>query len=114
VSDPFSLSSVILSNARSQATAILFAKVRDYNSQNLFFTSQFQGGANVILIARRADALSNVADQCIAAHKESGIKQGGKFASIQLDVSDKQQIASLWTRVPQDLRDVDILGMSTF
>jgi len=28
-------------------------------------------------------------------------------------VSDKQQIASLWTRVPQDLRDVDILGMST-
>ncbi|KIM49136.1 hypothetical protein M413DRAFT_438301 [Hebeloma cylindrosporum] len=75
------------------ATAILFAK----------------GGANVILIARRADALSKVADQCIAAHKESGITQGGKFASIQLDVSDKQQIASLWTRVPQDLRHVDIL-----
>lgn len=78
-----------------------------------FFISQFQGGANVILIARRAEALSKVADRCIIAHKESGLKQGGKFASIQLDVSDKQQIASLWTRVPQDLRDVDILGMST-
>lgn len=75
------------------ATAVLFAK----------------GGANVILIARRADALSKVADQCVTAHKESGINQGGKFASIQLDVSDKQQIASLWSRVPQDLRDVDIL-----
>jgi len=29
-------------------------------------------------------------------------------------VSDKQQIASLWSRVPQDLRDVDILGVSTW
>ena len=69
-----------------------------------------QGGANVILLARRADALSRVSDACVAAHKESGLQQGGKFASVQLDVSDNQQIASLWTKVPQDLRDVDILG----
>jgi len=75
------------------AIAVLFAK----------------GGANVILLARRADALSKVSDACVAAHKESGLQQGGKFASVQLDVSDKQQIASLWTKVPQDLRDVDIL-----
>jgi len=75
------------------ATAVLFAK----------------GGANVILIARRADALSKVSDACVAAHKESGLQQGGRFASIQLDVSDKQQIAALWTKVPKDLRDVDIL-----
>ena len=64
----------------------------------------------MILLARRADALSRVSDACVAAHKESGLQQGGKFASVQLDVSDKQQIASLWTKVPQDLRDVDILG----
>ncbi|KJA18622.1 hypothetical protein HYPSUDRAFT_169167 [Hypholoma sublateritium FD-334 SS-4] len=75
------------------ATAILFAK----------------GGANVILLARRADALAKVNDACIAAHKESGLQQGGKFASVQLDVSDKSQIAALWTKVPQDLRNVDIL-----
>ena len=71
-----------------------------------------QGGANVILIARRADALSKVSDACVAAHKESGLQQGGKFASVQLDVSDKQQVASLWTKIPQDLRNVDILGKS--
>lgn len=63
------------------------------------------------MVARRVDALSKVSDACIAAHKESGLQQGGKFASIQLDVSDKQQVASLWAKVPQDLRDVDILGM---
>jgi 3-hydroxy acid dehydrogenase/malonic semialdehyde reductase len=71
-----------------------------------------KGGANVILLARRADALSKVSDACVNAHKESGLQQGGKFASVQLDVSDKQQIASLWTKVPQDLRNVDILGKS--
>lgn len=71
-----------------------------------------QGGANVILLARRVDALAKVAEACKEAHKESGIQQGGKFASIQLDVSDKEQIASLWSKVPAELRDVDILGKS--
>ncbi|TFK42602.1 hypothetical protein BDQ12DRAFT_676476 [Crucibulum laeve] len=75
------------------ATAVLFAK----------------GGANVILVARRVDALNKVSDACVAAHKESGLKQGGKFASVQLDVSDKTQVAALWSKVPQDLQDVDIL-----
>ncbi|KAF5381006.1 hypothetical protein D9615_003935 [Tricholomella constricta] len=75
------------------ATAILFAK----------------GGANVILVARRADALKTVSDACVAAHKESGLQQGGKFASVQLDVSDKTQVAALWDKVPQDLQDVDVL-----
>ncbi|KAF8077966.1 hypothetical protein FPV67DRAFT_1647977 [Lyophyllum atratum] len=75
------------------ATAILFAK----------------GGSNVILVARRADALKTVSDACIAAHKESGLQQGGKFATVQLDVSDKTQVAALWDKVPQDLQDVDVL-----
>ncbi|KAG5643486.1 hypothetical protein DXG03_000874 [Asterophora parasitica] len=75
------------------ATAILFAR----------------GGANVILVARRADALQKVSDACVAAHKESGLQQGGKFASVQLDVSDKAQVAALWDKVPQDLQDVDVL-----
>lgn len=62
------------------------------------------------MVARRADALKKVADACTAAHKESGLQQGGKFASVQLDVSDKAQVATLWDKVPQDLRNVDILG----
>lgn len=43
-------------------------------------------------------------------HKESGVQQGGKFATIQLDIADKKQIASLLEKIPQDLRSVDILG----
>ncbi|KAK0450843.1 hypothetical protein EV421DRAFT_2076323 [Armillaria borealis] len=87
---------VIVTGASSgigAATAVLFAK----------------GGSNVILVARRADALKKVADACTAAHKESGLQQGGKIASVQLDVSDKAQVATLWDKVPQDLRNVDIL-----
>jgi 3-hydroxy acid dehydrogenase/malonic semialdehyde reductase len=63
----------------------------------------------VILLARRKDALDKVNDACVAAHKDSGLQQGGTFATIQLDVADKKQIAALWTKVPQELRDVDIL-----
>ncbi|KAH6918600.1 short-chain dehydrogenase [Coprinopsis sp. MPI-PUGE-AT-0042] len=75
------------------ATAILFAK----------------GGSNVILLARRADALAKVEAKCKEAHQASGLKEGGQFASIQLDVSDKSQIAHLWEKVPQNLRNVDVL-----
>lgn len=75
------------------ATALLFAK----------------GGSNLILCARRAEALKSVAEECARVHKESGVQQGGKFATIQLDVADKKQIASLLEKIPQDLRSVDIL-----
>jgi 3-hydroxy acid dehydrogenase/malonic semialdehyde reductase len=58
--------------------------------------------------------LKQVAEKCLAAHKESGLAQGGKFATIQLDVSDKVQVAAFWDKVPNDLRDVDILGTLPF
>jgi 3-hydroxy acid dehydrogenase / malonic semialdehyde reductase len=64
----------------------------------------------VVLCARRIDALKKVEEACIQAHKESGVQQGGNFASIQLDVSDRSQIESFWDRVPNSLRNVDILG----
>ncbi|PCH38211.1 NAD(P)-binding protein [Wolfiporia cocos MD-104 SS10] len=75
------------------ATAILFAK----------------GGSNVILCARRVDALNKVAEACVAAHKESGLQQGGKITTVQLDVSDKKQIASLFNKIPPELHAIDIL-----
>ncbi|KAF7363427.1 Short-chain dehydrogenase/reductase family protein [Mycena sanguinolenta] len=75
------------------ATAVLFAKA----------------GSNVLLLARREDALKEVQQACIAAHKESGLKEGGNFAPIQLDVSDRAAIAGLWSKVPSNLRKVDIL-----
>ncbi|KAJ6547544.1 hypothetical protein B0H19DRAFT_1033392 [Mycena capillaripes] len=75
------------------ATAVLFAKA----------------GTNILLLARREDALKTVQQACIAAHKESGHKEGGEFAPIQFDVSDKTAVASLWSKVPNTLRNVDIL-----
>jgi Short-chain dehydrogenases of various substrate specificities len=66
----------------------------------------------VILLARRAEALKMVSDACIAVHKASGLQQGGKFTTVQMHVSDQTQIATLWDKVPQDLRTVDVLGES--
>ena len=62
------------------------------------------------LFAPHTSELLIESDACIVAHKESGVTQGGKFATVQLDVSDRNQIATLWDKVPADLRDVDILG----
>lgn len=95
-----------------KATAILFAKVGVSPPQLLSVALKHteQGGANVILTARRADALQNVAEQCAAAHRAAGVQQGGKFVSIALDVSDKNQIASFLEKIPTALRDVDVLG----
>lgn len=78
----------------TQATAVLFAKA----------------GSNVILVARRAEALKSVTEACRAAHKASGLSQGGNFASVQLDVGDVKRVTQFWDLVPSDLRNVDILG----
>ncbi|KAI0065356.1 NAD-P-binding protein [Artomyces pyxidatus] len=75
------------------ATAVLFAK----------------GGSNLILLARRVDALKSVAEAAAAAHKASGVQQGGQIVTLQVDVSDKAQVASIWDNVPKELRDVDVL-----
>jgi 3-hydroxy acid dehydrogenase/malonic semialdehyde reductase len=64
----------------------------------------------VILMARRLEALTAVSEACAAAHKESGLQHGGRFPVVQLDLSDKTQIATLWDKVPHDLSDVDVLG----
>jgi len=75
------------------ATAILFAK----------------GGANLVLLARREDALKKVADACLDAHKSSGIQGGGRVATIQVDVSDKTQVSSVLSKIPDDLKSIDVL-----
>jgi len=76
-----------------KATALLFAKA----------------GANLILLARREDALKSVAEQAKAAHKASGSTSGGKIATVKLDVSDISAVNNLWSQVPAELRDVDVL-----
>ena len=41
------------------------------------------------------------------------MQQGGQIAIVQLDVTDRAQVSALWTKVPQNLRNVDILGKLT-
>jgi len=75
------------------ATAILFAK----------------GGANLILLARRADALKRVADACVDAHKRADIQEGGKIATVQIDASDKTQVSNVLSYIPEELKSIDVL-----
>jgi 3-hydroxy acid dehydrogenase/malonic semialdehyde reductase len=51
-----------------------------------------------------------VFDACVAAHKESGVQYGGNFSIVEMDISDKAQVATLWDKVPSELRQVDVLG----
>ena len=59
------------------------------------------------------DQLQKVAEAAIAAHKSSGVQQGGQITVVQLDVTDRAQVSALWSKVPPDLRNVDILGELT-
>lgn len=73
-------------------------------------SSMPQAGANVILTARRKEALEIALEQVKAAYRESRAQAGGKFAAITLDVSKRDEVAALWAKVPDELRNVDILG----
>jgi hypothetical protein len=42
------------------------------------------------------------------------VQLGGKIVSVQLDISDRNQVAALWSKVPQESRNVDILGALIF
>lgn len=44
-------------------------------------------------------------------HNQCGIEAGGKFAAVQMDVSNREDVMSLWTKVPSELHQVDILGL---
>lgn len=84
---------VLITGASSgigQATAILFARA----------------GSNLILLARREEALKKTAELALAAHKET---DGGQIATIPLDVSNRAAVKDLWSAIPAHLRQVDIL-----
>lgn len=64
----------------------------------------------MILTARRKETLEGVLKQVNEAYKESGAQAGGKFAAITLDVSKRDEVAAFWSKVPDELRNIDILG----
>ncbi|KZT50803.1 NAD(P)-binding protein [Calocera cornea HHB12733] len=68
-----------------------------------------KAGSNLILLARRQDALTSVASAAQAAHKAAGLTVGGKVATVVLDVSDREAVAGLLGKIPEELRKVDIL-----
>jgi len=61
------------------ATAILFARA----------------GANITLVARRADKLEQVKQSVTMAHAESGVGKGGKIQVLALDLSKLSAIDSI-------------------
>lgn len=77
------------SSGIGRSTAILFARA----------------GANVVLSARRKDALEEVENACKEAYKAQGQQiagtQGGKFASIVTDMRDRKSIDGLQANLPQ-------------
>jgi 3-hydroxy acid dehydrogenase / malonic semialdehyde reductase len=77
---------------------------------SIFNATRLFGKTVLVTGARAVESVQCISFVFIFSIFEYGLQQGRKFTSIQLDVSDNQQIASLWTKVPQDLRDVDILG----
>ncbi|KAK9894372.1 NAD(P)-binding protein [Cystobasidium minutum MCA 4210] len=68
-------------------TAILFAKA----------------GTNLVLTARRKDQLDKTRQLCLEANKDVRVE------AIELDVSKPDQVKNLLDKIPEDLREVDLL-----
>ncbi|GAA5935490.1 hypothetical protein JCM10213_004041 [Rhodosporidiobolus nylandii] len=68
-----------------------------------------RAGSNLILTARRQAQLDEVAAAAKKAHQEGGVKQGGRFVTLTLDMQDRAAVKGLLDRVPEELRKVDIL-----
>lgn len=66
----------------------------------------YQAGSNLILLARRLEPLQKVVQAAKAAQPP-----GGHVVGIQLDVSKKEQVNSLIKQIPQEVQDVDVLGV---
>ena len=54
--------------------------------------------------------MKKVADACTGAHRDTGVQGGGKVATVQIDVSDKTQVSNVLSKIPADLKSIDVLG----
>ncbi|POY74530.1 hypothetical protein BMF94_2290 [Rhodotorula taiwanensis] len=75
------------------ATAIAFARA----------------GASLILTARRQTQLEEVKQAALQANKEGATGKGGRVECLTLDMQDRNAIKGLLDRIPDDLKNVDVL-----
>ena len=69
-----------------------------------------RAGANVVLTARRADALSAVQRQCEEANQQGKTGHGGKYASLSVDMRKRDDLDALLGKLPEWAQNVDVLG----
>ncbi|BGP16402.1 hypothetical protein JCM10213v2_004404 [Rhodosporidiobolus nylandii] len=89
--------------------ASIFSSARLAGKNVLIAILLARAGSNLILTARRQAQLDEVAAAAKKAHQEGGVKQGGRFVTLTLDMQDRAAVKGLLDRVPEELRKVDIL-----
>ncbi|KAL1723976.1 hypothetical protein EV715DRAFT_269299 [Schizophyllum commune] len=68
------------------------------------------GAAAAALLAKAGSNMpSTVKAKCVKAHHKAGVDIGGNFATVKLDLSDRDLISHFGEKVPESLREVDIL-----
>lgn len=90
---------------RSSNCGVLTA-ARPHTSQAILFA---RAGASLILTARRQAQLEEVKRAAEQANKEGATGKGGKVVTLTLDMQDRKQIKGLLDRIPEELREVDVL-----
>ena len=68
-----------------------------------------RAGASLILTARRQAQLEEVKKAALAAHKEGATGKGGIITCLTLDMQDRAAIKGLLDRIPDELKNVDVL-----
>ena len=58
-----------------------------------------KAGANVVLVARRADKLAAVKEECLKAYKEGGQKEGGKIVIVEADMTKRKDLDAISTKL---------------
>lgn len=81
------------SDGIGKATAVLFARA----------------GANVVLVARRQQALDAAVEECKAANQESKEGKGGQYASLVVDMRKREDLDALLGKLPDWAKKVDVL-----
>lgn len=68
-----------------------------------------RAGCNVVITARREDALKQAAKDIEQANKDGQTGKGGKVFCLKLDMQDIAAVSSVLDKLPADFKDIDCL-----